>query len=229
MDTYKKIYYCVFKYFYGCVFIVSPTHKPLLSPFAEVLMKVVLKPWLHFQWMQCCTAHHRWTLAVEVCSVLIWLRVRCKVWWRGDCVSGVGLGLLVPVKGTLCFSTPRHCCHYFSCISVCLCVSVVTKCHTNPQSLVFELTRNDSYRSTYVCELLPGEVFDQAADQGAFPDLRGANNDNHNWRRLQGSPVYNRHVVFFGFYVLGPFWGTNKNKHQHSLKTWTWLILLCNA
>lgn len=177
MDAYKKICYCVFKCFCGCVFIVSPRPKPLLRPFAEVLMKVVLKPRLHFLRMQWCTAHHHWTLAV-----------RC-VQYLSDCVvSGL----------SLCFRS-------------------------------WALTRNDSYRSTYVCELLPGEVFDQAADQGAFPDLRGANNDNHNWRRFQGSPVYNRHVVFFGFYVLGPFWGTNKNKHQHSLKTWTWLILLCNA
>lgn len=91
MDAYKKIYYCVFKCFCGCVFIVSPRPKPLLRPFAEVLMKVVLKPRLHFLRMQWCTAHHHWTLAVEVCSVLVWLCcVRCELWWRRDCVSGVG-------------------------------------------------------------------------------------------------------------------------------------------
>lgn len=87
MDSYKKIYYCVFKCFCGCVFIVSPGPKPLLRPFAEVLMKVVLKPQWHFLQMQRCTAHHHWTLAVEVCSGLVWLCcVGCKVWcFRSFC------------------------------------------------------------------------------------------------------------------------------------------------
>lgn len=161
--------------------------------------------------------------------MFLWLRIYCftkaKTSFKALCWSfneGCAKAAITLSTDAVVHSTP----------SQWWCVQYLSDCVVSGLSLCFRswaLTRNDSYRSTYVCELLPGEVFDQAADQGAFPDLRGANNDNHNWRRFQGSPVYNRHVVFFGFYVLGPFWGTNKNKHQHSLKTWTWLILLCNA
>lgn len=65
-------------------------------------------------------------------------------------------------------------------------------------------TRDDGYRSTYVPKLLPGEVFNQAADQGAFPHLGGPNDYNHNWRGFEWSPVYKGDVVLFGLYILSP-------------------------
>lgn len=67
-----------------------------------------------------------------------------------------------------------------------------------------QLTRDDGDRSTDVPQLLPGEVFDQAADQSGLSHLGGADDDNHNGRRFQRSPVHQGDVVFFGFYVLSP-------------------------
>lgn len=71
-------------------------------------------------------------------------------------------------------------------------------------TLAAQLTRDNGYRSAYLPKLLSGEVFDQAADQGALSHLRGADYDNHNWGRFQGSAVDYWDVMFFGLYVLGP-------------------------
>lgn len=51
---------------------------------------------------------------------------------------------------------------------------------------------------------MSGEVFDQAADQGALSHLGGANYNNHNWGGFQWSAVNYGDVMFFGLYVLGP-------------------------
>lgn len=67
-----------------------------------------------------------------------------------------------------------------------------------------QLTGDDGDRSTDVPQLLPGEVFDQAADKGAFSHLGGPDNYNHNWRGFQRSPVHEGDVMFFGLYVLSP-------------------------
>lgn len=67
-----------------------------------------------------------------------------------------------------------------------------------------KLTRDNGDRSTYVPQLLSGEVFDQAADQGTFSHFRGPDNNNHNWRGFQRSPVYKGDVMLFGLHVLSP-------------------------
>jgi len=82
-------------------------------------------------------------------------------------------------------------------------------------------TGDDGHGSTDVAELLPGEVFDQAADQGAFPHFGGPDYYNYNWRGFQGSPVYKGDVVLFGLYVLGP-------KRKKKMATKSLLLLSMN-
>lgn len=85
----------------------------------------------------------------------------------------------------------------------CLDSSYGRNLHNNNKSSA-KLTRDNGHRSTYVTQLLPCEVFDQAADQGAFSHLGGPNDNNNNWWWLQWRPVYKWDVMLFGLYVLGP-------------------------
>lgn len=65
------------------------------------------------------------------------------------------------------------------------------------------LTWHNGDGSTYICKFLPGEVFNQAADQGALSHLWGANHNNHYWGRFQRSAVHSGDVMLLGLYVLG--------------------------